>query len=166
MTLNTPPAGSDATAFASAAGELIDEVQSTIREEEPTAPPGRRSPWVLPGILSVVFVGVAGWNVWLLGAASPRLSATEARRADGVMVFVATQAVEGYASEHGRLPERLEDAGIDAPDVDYTAQADGFAIAAAGHDLPVRHERREPMDAFLVRVGLTPPDSSLPETAR
>lgn len=161
---HTPPPGrSDATAFAAAAGELIDEVQNTIQDEEPTARAERRSPWLVPGVLGVVFVCVAAWNVWLLQAASPRLSATEARRADGVMVFVATQAVEGYAAVHGRMPERLEDAGVVAPGLMYRAQADGFAISAVRDGAAVHFAREDNVDDFMIRMGIAPPDSTTPE---
>ncbi|MEQ9570249.1 MAG: hypothetical protein RLN75_08685 [Longimicrobiales bacterium] len=164
MKQTQPSARGDA--FAAAAGELIDEVQSTIRPDEATVAPERRSPWVLPGALAVVFVAVAGWNVWLLQAASPRLTATEERRADGVMVFVATQAVEDYAADHGRLPERLEDAGLEAPGVEYTARPDGFAIASARGDAPIRYDRSERVDDFMLRMGIAPPDVSLAESNR
>lgn len=166
MTQASPADRTDGASFASAAGELIDEVQQTIRDDAPTPAAEPRSPWVVPGMLGVVFLAVAGWNVWLLQAASPRMTASETRRADGVMVFVATQAVEGYAAEHGRFPERLEDAGVDAPGLQYRAQPDGFAIAAAGSDVPVRYDRSERVDEFMVRMGIAPPESNLPETVR
>lgn len=156
----------DSENFAAAAGELIDEVQSTIKDDEPAEVRERRSPLVLPGVLAIVFAGVLGWNLWLLQAASPRLSPTEARRADGVMVFVATQAVEGWAAEHGRMPENLDAVGLGFTGLQYAPASDGFSITSSQGEAPVRHDRSAPIDEFMVRMGVAPPDAESSEDIR
>lgn len=166
MSHDTTPRDSRDSAFAAAASELVDEVQSTIRDEEPTAAPARRDSLALPIVLGVVFSGVMAWNVVSFRSSAAPLSPVEARRSEGVLVFVATQAVEGFEVEHGRLPVSLDEAGIEASGLVYSVRPDGFSIAsvASGTEgAAVEFEQGDQVDGFLMGLGIVPPEAMTPE---
>jgi hypothetical protein len=149
--------------FAAEASALVDEVESRIRHDQPEKSP-QRGPSVAPPItLGIVFLAVLGWNVVLLGEGANALSSVETQRAEGVLVFVATQAVEGFAAEHGRLPGTLAEAGIDAPGLTYSVRSDGYSIESVAEGAGVRFEQGQKVDSFLLGLGIAPPDAITPE---
>lgn len=156
------PTNPHAEGFASAAKDLVDEVQDTIRDDEPEAKEPPKQSLVAPLLLGVVFAGVTIWNVTSYRAGPEPLSAVEAKQAEGVMVFLATQAVEGFAADNGRFPASLAEAGIDAPHLIYTVSGDGFTVTSTEAGVPVRFEKGEVVDDFLIGLGISPPDSTLP----
>jgi hypothetical protein len=163
MTQDSRPPDGRSDAFAAAAGELVEEVQSTIRHDEPDSPEQRGPSAARPIALGIVFAGVLAWNVVLLRASAEPLSPVETRRSEGVLVFVATQAVEGYRAEHGRFPSSLSEAGIDTPGLVYSVRPDGFSIASAAEGSPVRFEKGQQVDGFLIDLGIAPPEALIVE---
>ena len=159
MTQEPRPADSRDSAFASAASDLVDEVESTIGRDEPESTDRPGNALAKPIALGIVFLGVMVWNVFLLQSRAEPLSPVETRRSEGVLVFVATQAVEGFEAEHGRLPASLEEAGIDTPGLVYSVDPDGFSVASATADSPVRLEQGQEVDRFLIDLGIAPPEA-------
>lgn len=164
MTQGQRPPDSRSDAFAAAAGELVEEVQSTIRDDEPETAEERGPSLARPIALGIVFVGVMVWNVVLLRANADPLSAVETQRSEGVLVFVATQAVEGFQAANGRLPATLSEAGIEAPGLVYTVRTDGFSIESATAEAPVKLEQGQDVDGFLIDLGIAPPEAITTET--
>ncbi len=159
MTQGQRPPDARSDAFAAAAGELVEEVQSTIRDDEPEATEPRGNSMARPIALGVVFVAVMIWNVFLLQASADPLSPVETQRSEGVLVFVATQAVEGFRADNGRLPAALSEAGIDAPGLVYRVGPDGFSIESAAEGAPVKFEQGQAVDGFLIDLGIAPPEA-------
>ncbi len=156
------PASPRHDGFASAAKELVDEVQDTIRDDEPETQEPPKQSLVLPLLLGIVFAGVAVWNVTSYRSGPAPLTAVETKQAEGVLVFVATQAVEDFAAHNGRFPASLAEAGIDAPHLVYTVGGGSFSITSTEAGVPVRFEKGEVVDDFLIGLGISPPDSTFP----
>lgn len=166
MSQQPDPGAPDSRSFGEAAGDLIQEVEEGIQPPANDGVRDERSPLILPGVLALIFAGVVVWNLSLLSTSSPPLSDAEARRADGVLVFVATQAVQNFEATNGRLPVSLAEAGVEAPGLRFTPQGGGFTIVSEGSEAPIRYDGAKPLDDFLLRLGIFPPDVDDPGAVR
>ena len=72
---------------------------------------------------------------------------------EAVSAMVATQAVEAFREEHGRLPRSLEEAGLSDDLLEYELRGDGYTLRASGAAGPAAGQ--DPL-ASLRELGVDP----------
>ncbi len=125
---------------------------------------GRRTPPRSPilnsglglGVVAVIFAGVMLYNYRLYTAQPAPLAPEEAEMASGISLMIATQAVEAYRDEHGRLPESLEELGFPEGYVAYQVDGKEYELGASqGTADTMRFSSEQGPLGILQEMGLT-----------
>jgi len=83
------------------------------------------------GVVALIFAAVVYYNVRLFTAEPAPLTPQQAEMSSGISLMIATQAVEAYRTEHGRLPESLEELGFPAGSMAYRVSGDEYELGAS-----------------------------------
>ena len=120
-----------------------------------------RNPFLTSGLglclVTVVFAGVMFYNIRLYRAQPEPLAPEEAEMASGLSLMIATQAVEAFRDEHGRLPASLAELGFPEGTVKYRVEGDEYELGApqgSGGDT-VRFSSEQGPLGILQEMGLT-----------
>ena len=124
-----------------------DAAQAPVRLRRPvlTRPP-------VVAALAAVTVAVGAWNVSQWRTEPVPLPPQHVEAALDVSVLAATQAVEQYREEHGRLPTSLQELDF-PPGLRLEVSGEGYRIV--GEDGPFSAEigNGEGVEAFVERLG-------------
>lgn len=118
---------------ASASEHAKNRANAIATPDQPPTPPRTRG--ILLAFLAVVFLAVAGWNIYLFTMAGDPPPAFE-QVALQASLFFAQQAVEEAWKETGSFPASLEEVGGDEEGLSYALSETGYTITAVG----IHHE--------------------------
>lgn len=147
-----PGRGSD---YADNIREIMDRAARTdasVPAPPPASPVLTRGPVV--AVVTAVFLLVVGYNLRTLQTPPPPLPVEEAEVSASLTVVVATQAVEAYRKEHGRLPASLAELGFPTEGLEYTVRGDAYEIRVVQGDAEVHTESGRPADGILSEMGI------------
>lgn len=131
---------------------------------EPRSSPLLRGPGL--AVLAVVFGGVLAYNVRAFSSQPEALPPEEAEVSAGITVMIATQAVEAYRREHGRLPASLEELGFPAEGLRYSVDGNSYVLTAGEGESAVEYSPTEPPLGILEEMGVTVPGATDPDVRR
>jgi hypothetical protein len=113
----------------------------------PTAPPPPKSRTPLLAILSIVFLCVAGWNVYyFVYSGSPSPAFEEA--ALQASIFLAQQSIEAELAETGDFPASLEEVGADEEGLSYVVTGEVYTLTAQGNHHAINFQRGDDLTPF------------------
>jgi len=106
--------------------------------------------------LAMTLAGVVFYNVQFFKPQPEAVTPEQAEITSGVSVMIATQAIEAYREEHGRLPESLATIGFPDGSLEYRVNGESYELAVAmeGGE-PVEFSSEEGPLGILKEMGLT-----------
>jgi len=106
-------------------------------------------------VLALTFAGVIFYNVQFFKAQPEAVTPEQAELTSGISVMIATQAIEAYREEHGRLPESLAAIGFPDGSLEYRVNGEDYhlAVAMEGGE-PVEFSSEEGPLGILKEMGL------------
>lgn len=113
--------------------KAIMEQEALLRAAD-AAPDEPRSPFLarvpVVAIVSMLFVTVVAHNIraWTPDPVPQPVAMQE--RTSQVSLLVASQRIESFQDQHGRLPASLEEAGLHAENLQYQVEGDSFRLIA------------------------------------
>lgn len=132
-----------------------DDAQA--RPDGPPAPPLLTRPPVILGI-TVAFVAVTAWNLSLARKAPAPLAEATVTETLQTSLMLATQAVEAFRQEHGRLPASMEELGFPANGFDYRVIGDDYELRAHVEGQTLTADTRHPDENPLAELGVPLPE--------
>lgn len=121
------------------------------RREAPPPPAATRAP-VFLAVLAL-FAVVVIWNVRAWSPEPEPLPRPIQETALEISLLMATQMVEQYRQETGRLPTSLEEAGVPEDAFTYRLQGDSYELFASEGGVTVRYDSVDGAEALLERLG-------------
>ena len=107
-------------------------------------------------VLGVVFAGVVFYNIQSFKPPPPAVTPEQAQLTSGISVMIATQAIEAYREEHGRLPESLAELGFPDGSLEYRVSGEDYELSVAMEGgAPVEFSSEEGPLGILKEMGLT-----------
>ena len=132
--------------------EAIDRPEDRPDGADPRLPPrasGQGNRGILLGVVVVAFIGVLVWNAYTVWRPPGPLAPEVAENAAKVSVFVAASQVESFREVNGRLPDTLEEVGLEAEGLDYRRVGDGYELDGEVHGQGVRFTSTDDPEALL-----------------
>lgn len=156
-----PPPGSSGETYSEVLAEVLDrarhatELRSARRPAHEHRKPVNRA---LFAGLGAAFLFVATWNAWLLLRPVPGLPPREEAVVTGVTLFAVAQRIEGFKTENGRLPEDLDEIGLEDAGLIYTVAGDRYRLDQEGDEEgetgPAAYVHTEDPVAILEDLGV------------
>ncbi|MFQ5535975.1 MAG: hypothetical protein ACE5GJ_00865 [Gemmatimonadota bacterium] len=112
--------------------------------------------------LGVIFAVVVAWNVAVWRAPPAPLPPAVEEASTQVSLMVASQIVEAFRQEHGRLPATLEEAGLPPGTFSYRVEGDEYILETVDAAVDARFDSREGPVSILRSMGMTPPAEGNP----
>lgn len=155
MTRPDPTTGAE---YADSVQEVLEraaEAEAARGQKSTPSNPALSSGPVLGGV-ALVFAAVVFYNVQALSGPAVPVTPEEAEVSSGISVMIATQAIEAYREEHGRLPESLEELGFPTGSLNYQVEGDTYRLIVSvdGHE-PVEFSPEEEPLRILEEMGVT-----------
>ena len=104
------------------------------------------------GIVALIFIAVAAWNVKFLLAPAPGPTSTEEAAVLPTALFAASQSVEAFRTEHGRLPKDAAEAGL-PPSFQYRIAGDEYVLSAKGNHVTQEYLVSEGVQSLLDQMA-------------
>lgn len=131
-----------------AATEKVKETKISQDLEAEAKPPILTRPPVI-GAVALIFVAVVAWNVNLLLTPTPPPTPVEEAAVLPTALFAASQSVEAFRSENGRLPNDLEEAGLQPGSFQYRIAGDEYFLSAQGSHTTQEYRGSEGVETLL-----------------
>lgn len=154
MSLPPKPSGSD---YADSVRDVLEHAartdEATSRRQSPKSTTLARGPVVL--VVAVVFAGVLYYNVRSFSRPPAPLPPEAAEVSAGITVMIATQAVEAYRDEHGRLPASLDELGFPTEGLEYRVDGDSYELTVSEGETTLQFSPEEGPTGILEEMGIT-----------
>ena len=120
-------------------------------ETEPRKPFLTRTP-VMAGV-GAAFLGVVVWNLFVFF--QPPVAPTPQEEAEVLPagLFTATQAVEAFRQENGRMPMTAEEAGLPEGSFEFHSAGDEYVLTAMGVSVTEEFRSADGMAPLVERMG-------------
>jgi hypothetical protein len=113
------------------------------------SPPARRRPGRRAlGVLFVVLLALAGWNVWDVTREPEVFTPAEEETGLRAEIYLAVEQIEAFRRQNGSLPVDLARLGLDTPELSYVRDANRYRLVAATNRVQVAYETGQDLGPF------------------
>lgn len=157
--MNPEPNQTDSPSFEEAVQKAVQAATDQVRAnpEKPEAESKPRRPFltrppVIAGV-TVVFLGIVAWNLAVFFQPPAVPTPQEEAQVLPAGLFAATQSVEAFRQENGRLPMSAAEAGLPEGTFQFHSAGDEYVLTAVGVAETEEYSSADGLTPLIERMG-------------